>query len=148
MEIKKIDWSSFNEFDELIDKYMLPYGEGETMASQACAAICKLVYKWFNDGDVYDNRWHIEGWCNNISSYANWLYKNTRIGCILGGIEHCKDDYDYTELLYVATDWLIKEDYLEQLNAKEKTGSIYDCDGPFEFDEHIYDDDEEDEYYY
>ena len=45
------------------------------MATQICTALNKLVYKWCNDGDVYDNTYGLDGWANNLSSYANWIYK-------------------------------------------------------------------------
>lgn len=47
-------WSAFNEFDGICYQYLPSRGEGDTMASQIVTAICKLVYKWFNDGDVYE----------------------------------------------------------------------------------------------
>ena len=68
-------WSAFDEFDGICDQYLPSRGEGDTMASQIVTAINKLIYKWFNDGDVYDNSYFIQGWCNDISSYANWLYE-------------------------------------------------------------------------
>ena len=49
---ESVDWGYFNKFEDTIDKYMPSSGEGETMASQIATAINKLVYKWYNDGDV------------------------------------------------------------------------------------------------
>ena len=45
------------------------------MASQLVTAVNKLVYKWYNDGDVYDNIHSLDNWANDLSSYANWPYK-------------------------------------------------------------------------
>ena len=45
--------------DELLDKYLPDEGEGKTMATQAVTAMCKIVYRWYNDGDVFDNTYFI-----------------------------------------------------------------------------------------
>ena len=36
-------------------KYLPNRGDGDSRGTQAATAISKLVYKWFNDGDVFDN---------------------------------------------------------------------------------------------
>ena len=74
-----VDWSYFDKFDGIIDKYLPTKGEGETKATQIVTAINKLIYKWYNDGDVFDNTYHLEGWANDLSDYANWLYENTKM---------------------------------------------------------------------
>lgn len=57
----KITWSSFDEKEtnELEDKYLPNSGEGDNMATQAVTATSKLIYKYFNDGDVFDNNYHL-----------------------------------------------------------------------------------------
>jgi len=40
-------WSSFVEFESIIDSYTPARGEGNTMAEQIVTAINKLIYKWF-----------------------------------------------------------------------------------------------------
>lgn len=50
---KIITWKDFSS-SELEKKYLPENGEGNSLASQAVTAVSKLVYKWFNDGDVYD----------------------------------------------------------------------------------------------
>ena len=52
-------WSAFDEFDGICDQYLPSRGEGDTMAEQIVTAINKLIYRWFNDGDVYDNSYTI-----------------------------------------------------------------------------------------
>lgn len=52
---ESVDWDYYNKFEEITDKYMSNQGEGDTLASQIVTAINKLVYKWYNDGDVFDN---------------------------------------------------------------------------------------------
>lgn len=141
-----VSWSYYRKFEGLLDKYVPDMGEGETMASQICTAVNKLVYKWYNDGDVYDNTHYLSGWCNDLSSYANWLryWASGDTGCddILDRIYECYTADDYESLLKDLADCLLDEDWLPVME-KTKVGSIYDFDGPFRFEEQ-YDDDEED----
>lgn len=147
-----MSWNDFDRFDEIINKYMEATGEGNTLASQIVTAVNKLVYKWFNDGDVFDNTHYMTGWCNDLSSYANWLYKNApATDGILLRINDVKTEDEYEYLLHDLCVRTLNENYLSQAVGVDKTGSIYDCEGPFEFDEHLDDEDEdyddwEDEY--
>ena len=139
-----VDWGYYdNERFEKLDKlYLPPRGEGETKATQIVTAVNKLVYKWYNDGDVFDNTHHLEGWWNDLSSYANWLYENTKDAWkILNKISTCYNDSDYEDLLKELADKLLNEEYLAEQNKEEKVGSIYDCDGKFKFVELTDDDD-------
>ncbi len=137
----RIDWSYFNKFDSITDKYLPSTGEGETRATQLVTAISKLVYKWYNDGDVYDNTHYLDGWCNDISSYANWIYKHyPSSNRFLNRISDVNEG-GYELILKELADLLLQEPFLEEENNKPKTGSIYQCDGPFAFIE--YDDEEE-----
>lgn len=45
-------------------------------------------------------------------------------------------------------DALLDEAFLNEMNQSPKTGSVYDCDGPFEFDEYREDEYDDDEDYY
>lgn len=141
-----VNWSYFDKFDKIENKYLPVRGEGDNMATQIVTATAKLVYKWYNDGDVYDNSYYMDGWCNDLSSYANWLYKNIPgTSDILLRIMNCFNCSGYENILKDLVDFTNTFEFLEEYEKKEKTGSIYDCDGPFKFDE--YDDDEEDEWY-
>lgn len=144
-----VDWDYFKKFNEVDEKYLPPQGEGETMATQIATAVAKLVYKWYNDGDVYDNTHHMRGWCNDLSSYANWLYKYipaTRP--ILNRIEGCMDEPTYEDILAELCDLLETPERMAERDTHPKIGSVYEEDGPFEFveysDEDEYDEDEED----
>ena len=129
-----MDWSYFDKFEWADDKYLPDRGEGDTMATQLVTAVTKLVYKWYNDGDVYDNTYHMSGWCNDLSSYANWLYNNIPVTVdILDRIKGCWTDEEYEKILADLVDATHTEEYLAELDGKEKVGSIYECDGPFEF---------------
>lgn len=130
-----LDWDDFDKFDEVINKYMPDFGEGETKASQIATAINKLVYKWFNDGDVFDNS-VMQGWANDLSSYANWIYNNSysaEVQAILWRIFATKTDKEYTQLLYDLCEKMLDPDYIDKYNLDKKVGTIYSCDGPFEF---------------
>lgn len=137
-----MDWAYFDKFEEICDKYLPSMGEGDNMATQIVTAVCKLVYKWYNDGDVYDNTRYLEGWANDLSSYANWLHQHTFAENILEGVWDCFTGNDYESLLANLADALLNEKFLEQKSKEPKVGSIYDADGPFEF---VESDDEEDD---
>lgn len=131
------DWNYYDKFEVLIDKYMPPSGEGETKASQIVTAINKLVYKWYNDGDVFDNTHYLEGWANDLSDYANWLYYYTskEVQTILNKIEDCENNSEYEDLLQELADKLLNEEYLKEKSKQEKMFTIYDCDGKFKYEE-------------
>ena len=141
-----VSWNYYDKFGNLIDKYMPMSGEGETLASQIVTAVNKLIYKWYNDGDVFDNTHRLEGWANDLSSYANWLYKHTDADGILAKIAFCFAESDYEDLLKELADKLLNEAYLAEQNKLEKVGTIYDCDGIFKYEEPT--DEDEEEYYY
>ena len=142
-----MDWSYFDkkEFDEVNDKYLPSIGEGDNMATQICTAVNKLIYKWYNDGDVYDNTFSLTGWCNDLSSYANWLYKYADAN-ELAKIGLCDSEEDYENILVDLADNYLNMNYLNVMAQREKVGSVYDCDGPFVFRTDI--DDEEEEIYW
>ena len=135
--------NNFDKFESVCDKYLPISGEGNTMATQIVTAVCKLVYKWYNDGDVFDNTYHLEGWANDLSSYANWLYKYTDGSEILEEISDCWNSVQYESLLAELADVLLSEKYLVQHENVEAKGSIYKCGGPFKYEE--YTEDEEDD---
>lgn len=136
-ENTRVAWSYFGKFDSIIDKYIADRGEGETMASQIVAAVNKLIYKWYNDGDVYDNvHSYLAGWANDLSSYANWLYNNVpETKDLLLDINGIKSDDDYDNILKGLADLTLSEDFLSKYLPKDKVGSIYSCSGPFEYKE-------------
>lgn len=140
-----VDWGYYDKYEELIEKYMPMRGEGETVASQIVTAVNKLIYKWYNDGDVFDTTHHLEGWANDLSDYANWLYENTKDAWkILNKISDCVTESDYEDLLQELADTLLNEEYLAEQSKVKKIGTIYDCDGKFKFVEQ---DDDEEGYY-
>lgn len=128
-----VSWNYFDKFEEVINKYMPARGEGETMASQIVTAVNKLIYKWYNDGDVYDNHYFLNGWCNDLSDYANWLSEYAKgADEILERIKRAYNDGDYEAILRSLADLCLNEDYLSMYNSP-KQGSIYSCEGKFVF---------------
>ena len=138
-----MDWSEFERFSDISEKYMPIKGEGDTMASQIVTACNKLVYRWYNDGDVFDNRYYLSGY-EDISSYANWLYEYAEHADeILLEIKEITSEDEYEQLLYELCLALLNETYLDTYSNKDKIGSIYDCDGEFMLDDsYEYDDDD------
>lgn len=144
---ENISWNSFDKFESVIDKYLPSTGEGDTMASQIVTAVNKLIYKWYNDGDVFDNRYRLEGWLNNLSSYANWLDKYIpESKNILTKITDIHSDNEYSELLYNLATITLNDDFLKDYSTKDKVGSIYNCKGPYIFEEENYDEDDEEDW--
>ena len=143
-KIAMTDWSYYQRFESINKKYLPVRGEGENRATQTVTAVTKLVYKWYNDGDVFDNTGSMTGWANDLSSYANWLRKYTGTADILDRIRDCRNDEQYEELLKALADRLLDEGYLEWSAKQEKVDSIYEAEGPYKFIER-YDDDEEEE---
>lgn len=135
--MNSVEWNYYDKFEEITDKYMPSSGEGETKASQLVTAINKLVYKWYNDGDVYDNTYSMDGWCNDLSSYANWIYKNyPESQGILENIANIITDEEYEQILKQLADTFYKEPFLTEENKKSAVGTIYKCEGYFRFEEY------------
>lgn len=133
-----VNWNYFNRFNPVLGSYMPDSGEGDTLASQIVTAVNKLVYKWYNDGDVFDNTAALSGWCNDLSSYANWLYyipANSECMAILDRVYDCFNDSDYEDLLKELADLMLDGALLESYEKHPKVGSIYECEGKFRFEE-------------
>ena len=133
-----VNWDYFDRFEKVISNYLPDYGEGDTIASQTVTAVMKLVYKWYNDGDVFDNTKYLEGWANDLSSYANWLYNHTDRAKVLDNIFVISTGSEYEDLLKELADSVLDESWLSTQN-KPKEGSIYQCNGKFKFIEYFED---------
>lgn len=141
-----VNWDYFDKFEALSDKYLPIRGEGETKATQIVTAVSKLIYKYYNDGDVFDNTHFLKGWANDLSDYANWLYYHTDTRNILNKITVCFSDDDYEELLKELADKLFDADYLAEQDKIEKVETIYKCIGKFNYAEQ--DEEEDDDGYW
>lgn len=104
---------TMDELRELGDKCFKPYfvsqWEGETKASQLVIATCKLVYKYYNDGDRYDKKS-----VNPMGTYANWIRKHC-FKLIWG------DDYEL-KLRHILTNAILTVDNYKD---KPKVWTIY-----------------------
>lgn len=147
-----MSWNSFDKFNDVNDLYLPDYGEGDTIATQIVTAVNKLVYKWFNDGDVYDNTRvgygsEIWGFANDLSSYANWLYNLSVTPnderSLLKRIWSINNGREYEDILYQLCTDLLDPDYLEAMNKYPARGSVYDANGPFEWIEDVEEDGED-----
>lgn len=142
-----VNWSTYDQYEDIIDEYLPRTGEGDSLASQIVTAVNKLIYKWYNDGDVYDNTGYLPGWANDLSSYANWLrkYSPVRIDQILDRVYTCGES-EYEDLLAELAEIFFDPSLLDRASEKPKQGTIYDCDGPYRFVE-VDEDEEDDEYW-
>lgn len=144
-----VDWGYYDKYEDISNQYMPDMGEGETLASQLVTAVNKLIYKWYNDGDVFETDLGFRPeWWNDLSSYANWLYTHIpESKRILYSVYACDSEDDYEELLRDLADRLLDVSILEKYDAMPKQDTIYKCDGKFKCEEDDWDDEENDEYY-
>ena len=133
-----IDWEYFDKYNPILEVYMESCGDGKSKASQIVTAVNKLIYKWYNNGDVYDNDKKIDGlgWFNDLSPYANWLYENTddEVKKILDRIYDIKTVAEYEHILKDLADRCMDKNYLSKFEKAKKVGSIYEYSGKFKFD--------------
>lgn len=146
-----VAWKNYNIYDEVNDKYLPPQGEGDSLATQIVTAINKLVYRYYNDGDVYDNTGWLDGY-EDISSYANWLRTQLPfdVGFIMDRVFDCSKS-EYEDLLWDLTELCLDSSLLDWAASQPKKGSVYDCDGPYaiveyEDDDEEYDEDDDDDF--
>lgn len=73
--MENLNEMTMNELRNYAEQVFKPYfvieWEGETKASQLVIATCKLVYKYYNDGDRYDRKS-----VNPMGTYANRIRKH------------------------------------------------------------------------
>lgn len=116
------DALDYKKFHPINDKYLPDMDESDTMANQIVTAINKLVYKWYNDGDVFDNvNSGLTGWANDLSDYANWLYQYVpETKNILSDVFDIHNTSDYEIILKELADLCLNEDFLSKYNEKPK----------------------------
>ena len=137
-----VDYSYFKKFKDVINEYMEPTGEGDNLASQAVTAINKIIYRWYNDGDVFDNTTMPQDYGTDISSYANWLYSNvSALKPILDRVYDCFNDNQYEQLLKELADVGLNFNLLSKYEKQPAVGTIYNCSGDFRL--HELEDDED-----
>lgn len=163
MRLLKEDWDTkYPAFESLTDQYMPVSGAGDTMLSGLLVASNKLIYRWYNDGDVFDNSENgLEGFANDISGSANWVYRygTSKMKAILDTVHKCYSDDEYEYLIErfkkALEDFANQKDLVEQYLSEPLKGDPYDENGPFSYspyqeeeDEDYYDEDEDEEGYW
>lgn len=142
-------------FDEATEAYMPSTGEGNSLLTQLLVAANKIIYKWYNDGDVIDSSNGL-GWVNDISGSANWIdnYAPTVISNPLRRVFDCYSNRDYQEYVIdpfeVSLDKYFASEEWKELLDEPKRGNVYDEDGIYQFNYDDFpedDDDDEEEYY-
>ena len=107
------------------------------MATQATTALDTIINEWYYTKEVYDNRYlkGLEG--DDISSYANWLYKyvaDNRTRSIMFSIINQRDPDRYEYGLKLIHDYIMDKKLLAELEKSKTKGSIYNCEGPFSYE--------------
>ena len=154
MKILQESMQNTPAWDELTAEYMPKRGAGDTMLTGLLVAANKIIYRWYNDGDVFDNIQNgLDGFANDISGSANWLvkYSTPQIRQILYTVGSTNTEAKYGKLiedLEKALDEFAKNEHLVDIfNSKPLHGDPYDEDGPFEFIDKSYEEDMEDDWY-
>ena len=130
-------------YSKLSKDYLPSTDEGTNLAEQLVTASNKLIYGWYNNGDV------IAGDGNDLTNYANWIdinFKETQSIFVKAETIYNSNDEDYLNLVLIPLiEFVFNEDRLKELSKYECKGSIYNCGGRFEYDDnsYYYNDDEE-----
>lgn len=145
-------WDDWNreDWDKIQNKYLPDVGQGKTLLTQAVTCVCKLVYRYFNDGDFYQTTFVFESY-TNLTSYANWLYEHIEeTRKILNSIYSINSEQEYVDILWKLSEIIFSESFVSKYESSELKGDVYKCDGPFTFIEpeedsidEIYEDEEE-----
>lgn len=135
-----ISWDDFDKFNSIEKRYLPSTGQGTNMMNQICTAVSKIIFRWYNDGDVVDNvSTGLEGWANDLSSYGNWLQcyvpeATAALRDILYNTNGSEEKYE--QYLYNLAETLLNEKIARKYEQKDKIGDIYSCtDGDFVFEE-------------
>lgn len=122
----KVRWSDYDQFEDILNRYLPEDGQGDTRAEQAVTAINKLVYAFYNNGAVIADT--LPEYDPNLESYATWLRKHTssRAVLLLVKLEDAEDTDSYANYLYELTDYLLDEPKLRTLSKYNTVGDIYE----------------------
>lgn len=122
----KVRWSDYDQFEDILNRYLPEEGQGDTRAGQTVTAINKLVYAFYNNDAVIADV--LPEYDPNLKSYATWLRKHTssRAVLLLVKLEDAEDLDSYAEYLYELTDYLLDEPKLRTLSKYNTVGDIYE----------------------
>lgn len=147
-EQKGFDKMAFIEkqqYNDANDMYFVRIGQGDTMANQICVAVNRIVRRWFNDGDVFDNTSGFgDSQDEHLADCANWLAQHlpNKVRMELAQVKYVQDYEEYEEILQGLCDICLNEEFLDRYDAYPADGDIFNCKGEFEV---VFWEDEEDE---
>lgn len=135
-------WSAYDKYQDIYDRYLPEYGQGDNRASQIVVAVSNIVYGWDNDKSVYDNHWK-DGiydsytFDDSLCCHANWLYRNAwiEVGNVLTNIFDISSEKEYEKLLKILQKTAYSKDVLSRYENLKTRGDVYSCAGPFTIDE-------------
>lgn len=139
------EWSDWgrSDWDKIQNKYLPKEGQGETLLTQAVTCVCKLVYRYFNDGDFYQTTFAFDSY-TDLTSYANWLYNHieeTRV--TLNSIWKIYLEDEYVDILWKLSEIIFSKSFVSKYKNMKAKGNVYKCD---EEDKHfVYTDPNEEE---
>lgn len=121
------EWSDWgrSDWDKIQNKYLPKEGQGETLLTQAVTCVCKLVYRYFNDGDFYAM---FESY-TDLTSYANWLYEHieeTRE--ILDSVFEISSEQEYVDILWKLSGIIFSKSFVSKYKKIKAKGNVYKCD--------------------
>ena len=132
--------------EPLFGKLVPGQGTAETLEGEMLRAVNRLVYRYYNDGDKYNEGYGTETAGPAHSFLVNAVHPlRAKMDSIMG--EEKLSDNEYENMLKMVLGLIL--DYIESKEGeytKNTQGDIFDYPSEFE-DEDDYYDDEEDDYY-
>lgn len=110
-------WSEYNQFEDILNRYLPDVGQGDTKASQAVTCINKLILAFYKDSDISSKV---------VQDCTNWLYTYlpaTRR--YLTPLESAESMNDYSDALYALADKILDERSLQTLAKQSTCGQVY-----------------------
>ena len=122
----KIRWSDYDQFEDILNRYLPEEGQGETRAEQAVTAVNNLVYAFYDRGTVIAES--LPEYDPDLECYAKWLRKHTSSRAVLLRIklEDAENLDSYAEYLFELADYLLDEPRLKTLSKYKTVGDIYE----------------------
>ena len=122
----KIRWSEYDQFEDILNRYLPEEGQGDTRAAQAVTAINNLVYAFYNDGTVVAE--NLPEYDPDLNCYAKWLRKHmsSRAVLLVIKLEDAETLDEYSQILFELTDYLLDEPRLRTLAKYKTVGDIYE----------------------
>ena len=134
--------------EPLYDKLVPGQGKAETLEGEMLRAINRIVYRYYNDGDKYNEGYGTETAGPAHSFLVNAVHPlRAKMDSIMDGEK--LSDNEYESMLKEALGLIL--DYIEGKEGeytKNTQGEIFDYESEYEDDDDYYDDYEDDDDYY